>query len=82
MCIMLDFTIRGYNFMVHLQFTAPELEQASQFYGIYSRIARKLGVTPQHVSQVSKGLHRSKRVTAAIEKEMRRIRGKMQERAA
>jgi hypothetical protein len=62
--------------------TAPELEQAALFYGMYSRLARKLRVTPQHVRQVAKGIHRSRRVEAAINREIQRIRSKTPERAA
>ena len=68
--------------MVQLKSTAPELEQVALFYGMYSRLARKLGVTPQHVNQVAKGLTKSRRVSVAITKEVRRLRAKMAERAA
>jgi hypothetical protein len=51
-----------------------ELEQAATFYGIYSHLARSLGVTPQHVRQVARGLHKSKRVSAAISQEIQRLR--------
>ncbi len=60
--------------MLQVNGTAPELEQAAQFYGIYSRVARKLGVTPQHVRHVAKGLTQSKRVLTAINREIARIR--------
>lgn len=79
---MLTFTIRGFNLNLHFNTTAPELEQAASFYGIYSRIAKKLGVTPQHVRHVAKGLGKSKRVSAALDREIRRIRNKVSERAA
>ena len=79
---MLDFTIRGFNLSQQFNTTAPELEQAALFYGIYSRVARKLGVTPQHVRHIAKGLGKSKRVSTALDREIRRIRGKMTERAA
>jgi len=67
-----------------LQFksTTPELEQAALFFGIYSRVARKMGVTPQHVRHVAKGLSTSRRVTAALNREMQSIRRKSLERAA
>jgi DNA-binding transcriptional regulator YdaS (Cro superfamily) len=68
--------------MVQINSTAPELEKAALFYGLYSRIARQLGVTSQHVSQVAKGRHRSKRVSKAIAKEIQRILNKNGERAA
>jgi hypothetical protein len=79
---MLDFTMRTFSLSLQFKSTAPELEQAALFYGIYSRIARKLGVSPQHVRQVAKGLHRSKRVSLALTREMQRIRSRVQERAA
>lgn len=62
--------------------TTPELELAANFYGLYSRIARKLRVSPQHVRHVARGVRRSKRVATAIDREVRRIRDKMLERAA
>jgi predicted transcriptional regulator len=79
---MLSFTIRGFNLSLHINTTTPELEQAARFYGIYSRVARKLGVTPQHVRHIAKGLGKSKRVSAALDREIRRIREKSSERAA
>lgn len=60
----------------------PELEDAALFWGMYSRIARKLGVTPQHVRQVAKGIHASRRVSAAIRREVSRLRAKCEVRAA
>jgi transcriptional regulator with XRE-family HTH domain len=60
----------------------PELETAALVYGLYSRVAKKLGVSPQHVRHVAKGLSKSKRVAAAIEREVQRIRRKGPERAA
>jgi hypothetical protein len=68
--------------MVHIKSTAPELAQAALFYGLYSRVAKKLGVTPQHVRQVSRGLTSSKRVSKAVAQEIQRIRNKSAERAA
>ena len=53
---------------------APELEVASRYFGLYSRVARRLGVTPQHVRQVARGLTTSRRVTTAINREVQRIR--------
>ena len=70
---------------LHFKGTTPELEQAALFFGIYSRVARKLGVTPQHVRHVAKGLSTSKRVSAAITREIKRIRestSEQRERAA
>jgi predicted transcriptional regulator len=47
---------------------------------MYSRIARRLGVSPQHVRHVARGIKRSKRVTMAIDREVRRIRKAMSEK--
>ena len=60
----------------------PELAAASLFWGMYSRLARKLKVTPQHVRQVARGISSSKRVSAAIEREVRRLNAKQMGRAA
>ena len=65
-----------------LKVIAPELKTASLFWGVYSRVARRLGVTPQHVRLVAKGMHTSKRVTAAIKREIKRIKAEHSERAA
>jgi hypothetical protein len=35
-------------------------------YGLYSRVARQLGVSPSHVRKVNLGLHKSKRVEDAL----------------
>lgn len=61
---------------------ASELENAAAFYGAYSAVARRLGVTPQHVRQVAKGNSTSKRVSAELARELRRRRAKIQRRAA
>lgn len=58
----------------HLKCIAPEIAEASKFYGVFSRVARKLRVTPQHVRQVAMGLHTSRRVSAALQRELRKIR--------
>ncbi len=71
-----------FNLTLHRKTTPPELEHAAQFYGIYSRLAKKLGVTPQHVRHVAIGLRSSKRVSAAIDREIRRIKNSACEKAA
>jgi len=53
---------------------APELENAALIYGMYSRIEREMGVTPQHVAGVAKGKTYSKRVSDAIQDELARLR--------
>ena len=58
--------------------TSPELALAAHFYGIYSRVARKLGVTPQHVRHVALGLSVSRRVARELDREIQRAK----ERAA
>ena len=62
--------------------TAPELAYAARFYGLYSTVARKLGVTPQHVRQVAMGLRVSKRVLNAVKREAQKRRAGDTERAA
>ncbi len=61
---------------------APELENAAKFRGMYTAVARKLGVTPQHVRLVALGLSRSKRVTEALKREELRRRKNSTECAA
>ncbi len=64
--------------------TPPEIEKAFAFVGIFSRVARQLDRTPSHVMKVAKGGAKSKRVTEAIVREVRRIEKKFErtERAA
>lgn len=50
-----------------------ELQKASRFRGIYTRVARKLNVSPNHVKEVAMGRRSSNRVERAIEREYRRI---------
>jgi hypothetical protein len=45
-------------------------------YGIYSRVARKLGVTPQHVRRVALGKSESDRVRDAILDDLRTVGGR------
>lgn len=42
--------------------------------GTYSKVARRLGVTPQHVRLVALGAVKSARVTAELRKEQRNAR--------
>lgn len=46
-----------------------ELERAARFYGIYSRVARKIGVSSQHVKEVAMMRRTSDRVQRAIVRE-------------
>lgn len=61
--------------------TPPELITASIFRGMYTEIARKLGVSPQHVRHVALGKTTSQRVLREILRECRRRLAKV-ERAA
>jgi hypothetical protein len=79
---MLDFTIWGFQLNLHLKHTSPELANVALFRGVYSRVARKLCVTPQHVRRVAVGLSVSKRVAREIEREIRRIKDRNRELAA
>jgi len=53
-------------------------------YGIFSRIARKLSVSPSHARKVALGLHVSSRVSTALIAEASRIATRLRkmERAA
>jgi hypothetical protein len=46
---------------------------ASQFRGLYNRVARALGVNPSYVSRVARGERRSDAVQAALNREMKSI---------
>jgi hypothetical protein len=49
------------------------LRRATQYYGMYSRIARELGVSSNHVRMVAMGQRRSKRIERALAREIARI---------
>ena len=51
----------------------PKLNRLSLYRGIYSRIAKQLGIDPSYVSRVARGELQSAKVEAALLKEMRRI---------
>ncbi|MCU1310542.1 MAG: hypothetical protein JWO20_1667 [Candidatus Angelobacter sp.] len=51
----------------------PVLVRHSLFRGIYSRVARQLGVDRSYVSRVASGERRSVKVEAALLKEIKRI---------
>jgi transcriptional regulator with XRE-family HTH domain len=51
----------------------PKLNRLSLYRGIYSRIAKQLGIDPSYVSRVARGERQSAKVEAALLKEMRRI---------
>ena len=45
----------------------------SLYRGLYSRVARQLGVDRSYVSRVARGERRSKKVEAALRAELKRI---------
>lgn len=47
------------------------VDAGSQLFGVYSRVARKLGVETSFVRRVARGLSRSKRVSSALDSEVR-----------
>jgi len=51
----------------------PKLNRLSLYRGIYSRIAKELGIDPSYVSRVARGERQSAKVEAALLKEIRRI---------
>jgi hypothetical protein len=51
----------------------PKLNRLIQYRGIYSRVARELGIDPSYVSRVVRGERQSAKVEAALLKEIRRI---------
>jgi hypothetical protein len=61
---------------------APQLVEAAEIRGLFTRVARRLGVTRQHVRQVAYGTGTSRRVSLAIKRELRQIRGRNREIAA
>lgn len=79
---MLDFTIWGFNLSLRFKPTSPELANVALFRGLYSKVARKLGVTPQHVRHVALGISISKRVSKELDREIRRIKDRSRELAA
>lgn len=53
--------------------THRALERYRRYRGLYSRVARQLGVDRSLVSRVARGQRRSKRIEAALEAELSRI---------
>lgn len=49
------------------------LRRAARYYGVYTRVAKRTGVTKQHVRFVAMGLRHSPRVERELIKEVRRI---------
>lgn len=50
-----------------------EFQKASRLTGIYTRIADRLGVSPNHVRQVALGNRKSSRVMRELRTELRKI---------
>jgi len=73
--------MQGFNRTVLIKPISPELSCAAMIRGVYSEVARKLGVTPQHVRLVGVGRRTSRRVSKAIMREIR-LRAQRMERAA
>ena len=65
---------------VGLTAVQKELMKIRSFRGIYSRVAKQLGISTNHVKEVSMGRRNSARVLNAIEREYKKI--KATERAA
>ena len=51
-----------------------EFAQYARYRGLYSRVARQLGVDRSYVSRVARGERRSRRVENALRAEVKRIR--------
>lgn len=51
-----------------------ELARYARYRGLYSRVARRLGVDRSYVSRVARGERKSKRVERALQAELKRIR--------
>jgi DNA-binding transcriptional regulator YdaS (Cro superfamily) len=49
------------------------LRRAALFRGIYSRVAKELGVDPSYVSRVARGQRRNSDVEAALIREVQRL---------
>jgi hypothetical protein len=79
---MIAFMSRGFNLTHPPKPTSPELANAALFYGLYSAVGRRLKVTPQHVRHVALGIKTSKRVKAAIDREIGRRKASIREKAA
>lgn len=51
-----------------------ELARYARYRGLYSRVAKQLGVDRSYVSRVARGERRSQRVEDALRAELKRIR--------
>jgi hypothetical protein len=59
-----------------------ELLRAALHAGIFSRVARQVGADPSHVRRVALGERKSKKVTAALKRELRKIERQLRIAAA
>jgi hypothetical protein len=50
-----------------------ETRKHNEKRGLYTQVARRLGLTPAHVRNVAMGLRRSSRVEAALDAALRRL---------
>ncbi len=53
-------------------------QPVSLFRGLYSRVARKLGVDPSYVSRVARGERESKVVLSALTREVKNVLAELQ----
>ena len=66
-------------YKVKHEITTRELQDPLVYRGLYSRVAKRLGISRQAVSQVVKGKRATPRIQLAIKREIERIQ---RERAA
>ena len=55
--------------------TTKLLKRAALFRGLYSRVAKQLGVDPSYVSRVARGQRRNTDVENALIREVKRLDG-------
>ena len=70
--IMLTFIMTRYSTVNVIRIRA-ELEKAARYRGIYTRVARQLGVSSHHVKEVVMGRRHSIRVMRAFKAEFSKI---------
>lgn len=57
----------------HHSKNAKRVDRYKLYRGLYSRVARKLGVDRSYVSRVARGERRSSEIEAALKAELKRI---------
>jgi hypothetical protein len=55
--------------------TTKFLQRAALFRGLYSRVAKQLGVDPSYVSRVARGQRRNSDIENALVREVQRLDG-------